>query len=531
MHANKKNTTPEVKKETNFDNFGLNENLLTSIKEIGFQIPSPIQEKAIPVVLQGSDVIAQAQTGTGKTAAFGLPCLNQLKRNQGVELLIITPTRELASQVSDEIYRFGKYDKINTVTVYGGQSYGQQIERIHRGAEVVVATPGRLLDLLQSKRLRDFNPSMVVLDEADEMLDMGFLDDIKKIFSFIKCKKQTLLFSATMPAPIKKLANTILNEPVLISVIDEKERLNKDTKEVYCIVEEHERDEAAMRIIDTEEPKKTIIFCRTKREVDRLSENLLARGYLAHGLHGDMDQKKRQRVIQDFHQGVIHILIATDVAARGLDVEGVTHVFNFHLPFGPENYLHRIGRTGRAGQKGIAITFVSQREIRGLKRIKDVLGSKIENQMVPTLEDIKKINESKLLTELKEQSISKGTKAILKKFTKEIKKDELIEKMLTYLLQKKDISGPEKIGTSGDDAKRFLLNMDRADDGRSFRSNRGRRGRSSRGGWGGRSSGGYRSEDQGNRGFQGSDRKQESGFSKSSSRSFRKDVRKSSRRG
>jgi ATP-dependent RNA helicase DeaD len=285
-----------------FEDFGLNENILRGVKKAGFAVPSPIQQEAIPFILSGSDMIGQAQTGTGKTAAFGLAAMNNIQHNGDIEMLIVAPTRELANQISDELFRLGKYANIQTVAVYGGQSYDRQLERIRRGAQVLVATPGRLLDLLSSRRIKNFHPTTVIIDEADEMLDMGFLEDIEKIFEYLPEKRQTLLFSATIPAPIKKLANKILTDPVFVSV-SSKDETNKDITQHYYVIEEHERDDATIRLIDSLEPQKAILFCRTKSEVDRLSTMLEARGFLAKGLHGDMAQRQREQVLKSFRAG------------------------------------------------------------------------------------------------------------------------------------------------------------------------------------------------------------------------------------
>ena len=335
--------------QNGFESFGLHDDIMKGIREAGFKTPSPIQQEAIPLILQKRDMIGQAHTGTGKTAAFGLPVMNNMSLTGNIELLVIAPTRELAVQVSDEIYRLGKFAGIRTGTVLGGQDYRRQIRMLERGVNVLTATPGRLLDLLKGGNVKNFTPSAVVLDEADEMLDMGFLDDIKEIFTYLPKKRQTLLFSATMPAPIKRLAQTILNDPVTVKTIDEDEMTNKDVQQLYYVIEDREREDAVIRLIDDQVPDKAIVFCRTRNEVDRLSNSLGARGYNTKSLHGDMEQRQRNEVMQGFRKGLIDVLVATDVAARGLDVADVSHVFNYHIPFDSKSYVHRIGRTGRAG--------------------------------------------------------------------------------------------------------------------------------------------------------------------------------------
>ena len=451
----------------NFEELGLKQSLLNSIAEMGFKEPSPIQKDAIPVVLAGRDVVAQAHTGTGKTAAFGLPCLHNLKGGRGVEMLVITPTRELANQVSDELYAFGKEDAVRTVTVFGGQSYSQQIDRIRHGAQIVVATPGRLLDLLQSGKLQNFAPSMIVLDEADEMLDMGFLEDIQKIFTFLPKERQTLLFSATMPNPIRELAKKILHNPETISVTKKDDgTINKNIEESYCVISESERDDAIVRLMDSEIPKKAIVFCRTKNEVDRLSTMLMGRGFLAKGLHGDMEQRQRTAVMRDFQGDAITVLVATDVAARGLDVRGITHVINFHIPFEPESYVHRIGRTARAGEKGKAITLLTPREWRDLKRITQKFGSQMTHRIIPTINDIQKEKGVRLLLELESQKIHPSTNALFDELVKEMGLEQTAQRLLSYVLELKSVEGPDSIGVKGEKLKQFFSEMERKGDSR-----------------------------------------------------------------
>lgn len=353
-----------------FKEFNFKTNLQKSIDDAGFKEPSPIQQDAIPVILKGKDIVGQAHTGTGKTAAFGLPVLNMMKCNKEVETVVIVPTRELAMQVSDELFKFGKNLNINTATVYGGQSYSRQLKHISN-ASVLIATPGRFLDLLRGKKI-EIKPNFVILDEADEMLDMGFLDDIKEIFTYMPENRQTLMFSATMPSAIKQLAKNILNEPEFIT-ITKSEITNSKIKQSFYVVDEYERDDALLRLYDYKNPEKSIIFCRTKKEVDRLSTFLVSQGFSAKGLHGDMEQRQREEAINAFKKGRLEVLIATDVAARGLDVNDVTHVFNYHLPFDSESYVHRIGRTGRAGKDGMAVSIVTPHEFRMLQKIQKTL--------------------------------------------------------------------------------------------------------------------------------------------------------------
>ncbi len=358
-----------------FSEFNFHRDIAKGVKIAGFREPSPIQEEAIPIVASGSDLVGQAHTGTGKTAAFGLPMMDKLARGEIERALVITPTRELATQVSDELYHLGRFAGIRTLTVYGGVGYGRQIALIHKGVQIVVATPGRLKDLYKKGKIDVFNPEIVVLDEADEMLDMGFLDEIKEIFEYIPQNRQTLLFSATMPEPIKELANDILYQPEFLSVVGDEETTNNVIEQRYYVINENQRDEALVKLLETEQTNKSIVFCRMKREVDRLTEHLQALGFNAAGLHGDLEQMDREVIIKSYRRGQTKIMVATDVAARGLDVKDVTHVFNYHIPFDPQSYVHRIGRTGRAGKSGQAITLVTTEEFRELQRIQKEVGA------------------------------------------------------------------------------------------------------------------------------------------------------------
>ncbi len=360
-----------------FNEFDFHADLAKGVKIAGFKEPSPIQEMAIPIISNGSDMVGQAHTGTGKTAAFGLPMMDKLAKGEIERALVITPTRELATQVADELYHLGRFAGIRTLTVYGGVGYGRQIALIHKGVQIVVATPGRLKDLYRKGKIDVLNPEIVVLDEADEMLDMGFLDEIKEIFEYIPQNRQTLLFSATMPEPIKELANNILYQPEYISVVGDEETTNNIIDQRYYVIHEHQRDEAIVKLLETEKTNKCIIFCRMKREVDRLTEHLQALGFNANGLHGDLEQMDREVVIKAYRRGETKIMVATDVAARGLDVKDVTHVFNYHIPFDPQSYVHRIGRTGRAGRSGQAITLVTTEEFKELQRIQKEVGAEM----------------------------------------------------------------------------------------------------------------------------------------------------------
>ena len=358
-----------------FDDFDFHPDVRKGIRIAGFKEPSPIQKEVIPLIIEGHDMVGQAHTGTGKTAAFGLPIIDMLARKEIERALVIVPTRELASQVSDEIYHLGRFAGIRTLEVYGGVGYGRQIALIHKGTQIIVATPGRLKDLYRKGKIDVLSPEVVVLDEADEMLDMGFLDDIKEIFEFIPQNRQTLLFSATMPEPIKQLADQILFEPKFISVVGDEATTNNVIDQRYYVINENQRDEAIIKLLETEDYNKCLIFCRMKREVDRVAELLQGHRFKAAGLHGDMEQVDRDATVKSFRRNETKILVATDVAARGLDVKDVTHVVNYHIPFDPQSYVHRIGRTGRAGKAGQAITLVSTEEFRELMRIRKEVGA------------------------------------------------------------------------------------------------------------------------------------------------------------
>ena len=456
-----------------FTDFNLKESIQDAIKEAGFTEPSPVQKEAIPLVLAGHDIIAQAQTGTGKTAAFGLPIMSMMKADGSVEGLVIVPTRELAMQVSDELYRFGKLSNLKTATVYGGTAYAKQIERINQ-ASIVVATPGRLQDLLMSKKIK-LNPHFVVLDEADEMLDMGFLDEIKNIFTFLAKDRVTLMFSATMPKAIRKLAEEILLEPKTVS-ITKSESTNTSITQFYYVVEEKERDDALVRLIDFKNPNKCIIFCRMKKEVDRLVAHLTAQGFKVSGLHGDMEQKQREVTIKAFKQGGIDIFVATDVAARGLDVNDVTHVFNYHIPFDSESYVHRIGRTGRGGKTGEAITLVTPNELKTIKRIEKDVGTTMATEVIPTRQEVQNVKEDELIAKIAGTQITESAIKLVKTLQHDLDIVTIAHLLASMIQSENAILGKDKIGLTLD---QIAAAIERIRNERSPSSNRNRsRGRS-----------------------------------------------------
>lgn len=368
-----------------FAEFGLEPKVLQAITELGFEESTPIQDKSIPIALTGRDLIGQAQTGTGKTAAFGIPLINKIPTSEDrIVALIMTPTRELAIQVAEEIGKLTRYKGLRSLPIYGGQEIGRQIRALKKKPQIIIGTPGRLLDHINRKTIRLDDVQTVVLDEADEMLDMGFMEDIQSILKMVPDERQTMLFSATMPANIQKLAQQFLKDPEHVSVIP-KQVTAPSIEQSYIEVHERQKFEALSRLLDMESPELAIIFGRTKRRVDELSEALQKRGYSADGLHGDLSQNQRDNVMRKFRDGSIDVLVATDVAARGLDVSGVTHVINFDLPQDPESYVHRIGRTGRAGKEGTAWTFVTPREIDHLHFIERITRQRMNRKPLPSI--------------------------------------------------------------------------------------------------------------------------------------------------
>lgn len=430
-------TQPQHSQDQSFSDLGLKKSVLRGVELAGFSTPSPIQAEAIPAILQGGDLIAQAQTGTGKTAAFVLPILHNLRNSGEVEALIITPTRELAMQISDEAFKLGKFCRTRTICVYGGQNIKHQISFLDKNPQMMIATPGRLLDHLKNNRLRNFAPRIVVLDESDEMLDMGFLDDIEEIFSYLPSEIQVLLFSATMPKPIQDLADKILLNPTKIKITP-TEVANTDITQRYYVINDNERNEAIIRLLDSQTPTQSIIFTRTKKEADTLNTFLVAQGYASVALHGDLDQRARRTAIMEFKNKSVQILVATDVASRGLDISGVSHVFNYHIPLNPESYIHRIGRTGRAGKKGVAITLVSPLEYKELQRIQEDVGSKLELFELP-------VNITKKLDDLLATEISQEALDTYNQLSSQAEPAQLCLKLLTHYLEHKRASLPASL--------------------------------------------------------------------------------------
>ncbi len=385
-----------------FRQLGLSEKALHAIKQKGFEQPTPIQKITIPVLLNETcDVIAQAQTGTGKTAAFGLPIIDMLDgQPKGIKALVLVPTRELALQVCDEMLSLAE-KRVVIAAVYGGQSISEQQRRIKKGVDIVVGTPGRILDLINRGDLDFSNLQMFVLDEADEMLNMGFIEDIEAIMKHTPSQKRVLLFSATMPDRIVKLAKNYMKEPKKLEV-DKAKLTTGLTDQIYFEVREADKFDALTRIIDIEPEFYGLVFCRTRNDVDVVTSKLVERGYAAEGLHGEISQAQREKTLGKFRKKIINILIATDVAARGIDIVDLTHVINYSLPQDPESYIHRIGRTGRAGKQGTAITFVSPEEYRKLNYFQKATKVNIRKELLPAAEDIVAVKREKIKEELHE---------------------------------------------------------------------------------------------------------------------------------
>ncbi|WP_419775157.1 DEAD/DEAH box helicase [Ignavigranum ruoffiae] len=368
-----------------FNELHLRKELIETIEEMGFEEPTPIQQEAIPIALQGQDLIGQAQTGTGKTAAFGLPMLNKLVDSlSSIQGLVVAPTRELAIQVQEEIFRLGKGQRARVYVVYGGSPIGKQIDRIQRlKPDIVVGTPGRILDLIRRKVLKLDQLQTLVLDEADEMLNMGFIDDIKAIIAETPTSRQTLLFSATMPPAIQALGSQFLIDAQIVKI--KAAQMTADLIEQFFVkCRDDEKFDILTRFLEVQNPSQAIVFCRTKKRVDEVGRGLSLRGFNAELIHGDITQQKRTSVIHEFRKGSVELLVATDVAARGLDISGVTHVYNYDIPQDPESYVHRIGRTGRAGQDGMSITFVQNSEMAYLRTIEKLTRKDMKPLSPPT---------------------------------------------------------------------------------------------------------------------------------------------------
>ncbi|MBC8163984.1 MAG: DEAD/DEAH box helicase [Roseiflexaceae bacterium] len=483
-----------------FPELGLNANILKAIGELGYEEPTPIQARTIAKLLEGVDVIAQAQTGTGKTAAFSLPIIERIDTSlKKPQALILTPTRELAVQVAEALHSYSKYSGLSVLPVYGGQPIDRQLRALDRGVHVVVGTPGRLLDHIQRGTLKLDSIRMLVMDEADEMLDMGFIDDIEAILKETPPERQTALFSATIPGPIAALAKNYMHNPERI-VVKTAQMTVSQVRQVYYEVGGRDKFEMLARILDFEQPTSAIIFCRTKSEVDSLGERLIARAIPAETLHGDLSQIQRDRVMGRFRSNQVEVLVATDVAARGLDIEHVSHVINYDMPLDPEIYVHRIGRTGRAGRSGTAITLVTPRERRLLRIIERATSAPIQRMRLPTIADVIARRRESFKETLRETLANGGLETytiMAEELGEEYSPTDLAAAAFKLLL-----------GMPQDEGEDRLAAMEPSDEDRSRRGNNGDRGGyndrgNDRGGYRGERSGGGYGGDRGGGGFRG----------------------------
>ena len=447
-----------------FDEMPLDVRILRAVTDMGFEAASPIQMQAIPVQLEGKDMIGQAQTGTGKTAAFGIPLLQEISQdNRKTQAMILCPTRELAIQVADEIRRLAKYmPGIKILPVYGGQEIMKQIRSLKGGVQIIVGTPGRVMDHMRRKTIRTDEIHTVVLDEADEMLNMGFLEDMETILNQMPEERKTVMFSATMPQAIAEIARKFQKDPVMVRVV-KKELTVPEVTQYYYEVKPRNKVEVMCRLLDLYSPKLSVAFCNTKKQVDELVQALQGRGYFAEGLHGDLKQEQRDRVMDSFRNGATEILVATDVAARGIDVDDVEAVFNYDIPQDDEYYVHRIGRTGRAGREGRAFSLAVGSEVYKLRDIQRFCKTKIIPQPIPSLNDVTAIKAEKILDEVQEYIADGG----LDRMTDIIEKRLLAEDYTSL-----ELAAAFLKMTMGDD------NEDIADEGRPLRDleNLGRRG-------------------------------------------------------
>ena len=386
-----------------FDELQLDERILRAVTDMGFEATTPIQAQAIPVQLEGRDVIGQAQTGTGKTAAFGIPLLQKINpKSRKLQAIALCPTRELAIQVAEEVRRLAQHMKgIKVLPIYGGQDIVRQIRGLREGVQIVIGTPGRVMDHMRRETMKCDNVQTVILDEADEMLNMGFLEDMETILTQLPEDRQTVMFSATMPMAIQEIARKFQQNPVNVKVVKKELTVPKVTQ-YYYEVKPKTKVEVMCRLLDMYAPKLSVAFCNTKKQVDELVQELQGRGYFAEGLHGDLKQEQRDRVMNSFRNGATEILVATDVAARGIDVDDVGAVFNYDIPQDDEYYVHRIGRTGRAGKGGIAFSFVVGKEVYKLRDIQRYCKTRIIPQAIPSLDDITAIKAEKIMEQVKE---------------------------------------------------------------------------------------------------------------------------------
>ncbi len=468
-----------------FDELNLDAKILRAVIDMGFEAASPIQAKAIPLEIEGKDIIGQAQTGTGKTAAFGIPLLQKIDpKNKKLQAVVLCPTRELAIQVADEIRSLAKYmHGIKVLPIYGGQEIVKQIRSLKDGVQVIIGTPGRVMDHMRRKTIKFGQVHTVVLDEADEMLNMGFLEDMETILSELPEERQTVMFSATMPAAIAEIAKKFQKEPEIVKVVKKDLTVPKVTQ-YYYEVKPKNKIEVMCRLLDMYAPKLSVVFCNTKRQVDELVLALQGRGYFAEGLHGDLKQVQRDRVMNGFRKGRTDILVATDVAARGIDVDDVEAVFNYDIPQDEEYYVHRIGRTGRAGREGKAFSLVVGKEVYKLRDIQRYCKTKIVPQPIPSIDDVTEIKADKILCQAEELLQDSDMNRLIDIIEKKVLEEDYTTLDLAAGLLRM-IMGEDNEDIIED--SRPLRSLDDLGDYRDRNSGRGRGGRS--GGRGGRSGG------------------------------------------
>ena len=468
-----------------FDELNLDAKILRAVTDMGFEAASPIQAKAIPLEIEGKDIIGQAQTGTGKTAAFGIPLLQKIDpKNKKLQAVVLCPTRELAIQVADEIRSLAKYmHGIKVLPIYGGQEIVKQIRSLKDGVQVIIGTPGRVMDHMRRKTIKFGQVHTVVLDEADEMLNMGFLEDMETILSQLPEERQTVMFSATMPAAIAEIAKKFQKEPEIVKVVKKDLTVPKVTQ-YYYEVKPKNKIEVMCRLLDMYAPKLSVVFCNTKRQVDELVLALQGRGYFAEGLHGDLKQVQRDRVMNGFRKGRTDILVATDVAARGIDVDDVEAVFNYDIPQDEEYYVHRIGRTGRAGREGKAFSLVVGKEVYKLRDIQRYCKTKIVPQPIPSIDDVTEIKADKILCQAEELLQDSDMNRLIDIIEKKVLEEDYTTLDLAAGLLRM-IMGEDNEDIIED--SRPLRSLDDLGDYRDRNSGRGRGGRS--GGRGGRSGG------------------------------------------
>lgn len=455
-----------------FEKLGLKNEIMEAIKSLGFESMTPIQRKALPIALEGNDLFGQAQTGTGKTLAFALPVLNQIdSKALNPQALILCPTRELAIQVSQEFDKLAKFmDGVKVLPVYGGQHIDRQLKSFQMGVQIIIATPGRILDHIRRESFETTKIQMVVLDEADEMLNMGFREDIELILKHTEKRDQTLMFSATMPKGIKQLAKSQMRFPEILKV-EQRQITVPNIQQYYMEMQSREKIKVLSRLIDIYNPKQTIVFCNTKKKVNDVANSMQLRGYMADRLHGDLQQSQRTYILSKFRNQVVDLLIATDVAARGLDIEDVDLIVNFDIPQDDENYVHRIGRTGRAGREGIAISFVKPDEYHRIRSISKFTKSEILRERVPTNEDIDMVKGrillGKMSKKIKDEPLEKYRQIINQNLARSISILDLASFLLKDCMEKQgnEEKNDDSIANTGADVgmARLFINAGKQD--------------------------------------------------------------------